>query len=63
MFDALAQPGSARLSLHEELFSTLLLDLPPYSVGLLHHCVVVGLGVGATDDARTAMGATTTVQR
>ena len=52
----------ARLSLHEKLLSTLLLNLPPYSVGLLHHGVVVGLGVGTTDDARTAMGAATTVQ-
>ena len=48
--------------LHEELCPTLLLNLPPYSVGLLHHDVVVGLGVGTTDDTRTAMGATTAVQ-
>ena len=48
--------------IHEELCSTLHLDLSPYSVSLLHHSVVVGLGVGTTDDSRTAMGTTTTVQ-
>ena len=47
---------------HEELCPTLLLNLPPYSVGLFHHGVIVGLGVGATDDTRTAMGTTTAVQ-
>ena len=48
--------------LHEELYPTLLLNLSPYSVGLLHHSVVVGLGVGMTDDTRAAMGATTAVK-